>query len=418
MRTWTYESAQLHLARLSLGAGQEPRALLAEITDIAADVLGVARVSIWLFQNEGQAIRCDFLRQPERQEIFEGVILYARDFPSYFRAVKENRVVSVRYDDEAQLSEELAAAYCRPLGITALLDAPIYQSGELVGIVCHEHIGPPRGWTDRDREFASFVADTIARLYAEDAHARAEDIMRAYQAQAGELHRIASLGRLAAGMAHDFKNLLTAIYGFADLIAEATTDDPYVAGLVKELHNAAERATNLTQELLTLGRGQRSRPSIVDVGALIERCRELLAATVGGHVTLEVDVAPMLSRVFIDPTQLERTILNLAVNARDAMPDGGVVKVTVREARVSAHTSGEATYVIVDVTDTGCGIERTALTQIFEPFYTTKGEAGTGLGLAIVRQLIGAAGGFVEVDSAPGRGTRVSVHLPRIAAAA
>ena len=415
---WTYEAAQLHLARLSLAGAVPLRQMLRDVTDLAAAALRVSRVSIWLFLDERRAIRCDFLHQPASRAVYEGTILNARDFPSYFRALSLRRVISVLSDDEDPLTAEFRDAYFRPLGITAMLDAPIYQAGQMVGIVCHEHIGPARMWTGMDREFAACVADTIARLYEEDRRTRAESTVRLYQEQAAELQRVGSVGLLAAGVAHDFRNMIGVISGFADLIAEATAGDDRVAGLVREVHAVVDRAVRLTEELKQLGHRDQTRPTIVDVGVLLERSLPLLQTTVGPKIRLEVQIAPRVSRVFIDSLELERVILNLVVNARDAMPTGGEIRITLREAAHADSVSPTRMYVLLAVEDTGVGMDDATRSRIFDPFFTTKGGAGTGLGLAIVQQIVTAAGGFVEVTSAPGQGTRLSLYLPRIAAPA
>lgn len=413
-----YEAARLHLARLRSSEDQPLWGVIKQVTVVAAATLRVERVSVWRLLDEGRAIRCDFLYQPTEQVVSEGTILFARDFPDYFRSLAARRVISTRDVADDPLAQEFREAYLRPLGITAMLDAPIYQAGEQVGIVCHEHTGSPRTWTLLEREFVASIADTIGRLYEEDARQHAASLLVAYQARAMELERLGSMGQLAAGVAHDFRNLLTTIYGFTDLIAAAAADNSEVIRMIHEIQAAAERANRLTEELLALARAEPRTPGVVDVGQLLTGARLLLATAAGSSATLSLSVTPQLGRVFLDANALERVLLNLVINARDAMPDGGAITLSAFEVTHPSSADGGRQYVVLEVKDSGGGIDPATLPKIFEPFFTTKGAAGAGLGLAIVQQLITAAGGFVTVESVLGAGAAVRVYLPRIAAPA
>ncbi|MDP2226774.1 MAG: ATP-binding protein [Moraxellaceae bacterium] len=409
----SYEEARLAMSRISVGSGHSLRQCQHELARLVAAALEVSRVSIWLAIDEGRAIRCDCLFQPGRDDVCEGVILHQRDFPEYFLALSVRRVIAVTDVADDPLVEEFREPYFRPLGITSMLDAPIYQAGEVVGIVCHEHVGAVREWQPSDSEFAAAVADTISRLYAESAQLQAEHALGAYQTQVNALQRVGSLGRLAAGMAHDFKNVLSAVFGYADLITDAAKGNPEVLELAEELVHAAERGQELTQQLLTLAQETPSRPRVTDVVTLIEQYRSMLGMAVGSRVSLRLRTVPV-SRVFVDGAQLERVLLNLVVNARDALPPaGGEIAIAVYEA----VCGNEGTQVVIEVRDNGSGMDADTRDRIFEPFFTTKGDAGTGLGMAIVQQVITHAGGRVEVESEPGSGTAIRLCLPGIAVA-
>ncbi|MGE3273037.1 MAG: sensor histidine kinase [Chloroflexota bacterium] len=394
------------------------RDILRQVTEIATATLRVGRVSIWRFLDERRAIRCDYLYQPASQSVFEGTVLHAQDFPNYFRALELRRAVSVAAIESDPFMREFHASYFQPLGITSMLDAPIYQAGETVGIVCHEHIGPVRQWTALECEFAATVADTIGRLYEELARIQAVQSLGTYQAHVMDVQKLGALGRMAAGMAHDFKNVLAAIYGYADLIAEQAQNQPAVIDLVHGLTDAAGRGAHLTEQLLMLGQGTPGHPRVIDPRTLLQQYQEMLSMAAGAASSVLVQAPEAVSRIFVDPDQLERAILNLVMNARDAMPAGGTIEITLRDEDNPEPDARGSAYVMVSVRDTGLGMDSATRERIYEPFFTTKGEAGTGLGMAIVQHIVTRAGGFMDVESALGQGTTVRLFLPRIAAPA
>ncbi len=406
-----HEAARIQLARISVARDRPLRNAVRALAAIVAETVDVARLSIWLLSADNRSIRCEFLYQPHTRDVFEGSVLYAQDFPNYFRAMSARRVIAVTDVRNDVIVEEFRAAYFDPLGITSMLDAPIYANGRIAGIVCHEHIGEPRQWTTADCEFAANVADIIARLHVESQRLQAESTLGSVQSHVMELQRAGTMGRLAAGMAHDFRNLLGAVTGYAELMASTAPDNEKLQGYSRELLHAVEHGTELTQELLTLSQELPCRPVVADLEQVLLNYRSLLAMAAGGRVALEMDLAHDLCRVFIDPAQIERAVLNLVVNARDAMPDKGSVLIRLYTA---APHADEGQHVVIEVADTGCGMDISTQELMFEPFFTTKGDSGTGLGLAIVQQIIHHAGGHIEVDSKPGEGTRIRLYLPGI----
>ena len=410
-----YKEVMLRLARERVSDARPLREVLREVTAMAATALQVTRVSVWFFVDEPRAIRCDYLHQLERSEIYEGAILYARDFPVYFETLESSRVVRFVDRDGDPLSEEFRTSYLAPLGITAMLDAPILQGGDIIGIVCHEHVGRVREWTDHDCEFAASVGDIVARLYAEAERQRAESALEAHRAHLAELQQLGEMGRLAAGVAHDFNNVLSAIYGYAELLTDAGGSIPRVNRLAAELASIADRGRELAQNLMTLGRVDVQRARVFSPADVLNVSLPLLRAAAGTGVRLDTLVPNTISRVVMDPVQLERAILNLVVNARDAMPDGGAVTVELREESVGRSPECHSTFVVVEVSDTGVGMDRETRERMCETFFSTKGVQGRGLGMSIVNQIITMAGGFIQVDSFPGQGTHVRLYVPLIA---
>jgi len=236
------------------------------------------------------------------------------------------------------------------------------------------------------------------------------------------VQRLDSIGRLAGGIAHDFNNLLTAIMSYADLaIARLPEQHPAVDDL-KRLLDTANRAADLAKHLLAFARRQTLSPQVIDLNQIIHDIAPLMTRLLGNAVDLRILTEPALQKFKADPAQIQQVILNLAINARDAMPEGGVLtietaNVVLGEADVQSHpdlSPGE--YVRLSVRDTGVGMEPEQMEHIFEPFYTTKGKSGTGLGLAVVYGVVKQSGGHITVESKRGQGSTFHIYLPSVPA--
>jgi len=233
------------------------------------------------------------------------------------------------------------------------------------------------------------------------------------------------VGRLAGGIAHDFNNLLTVINGYSELVlAGLPPGDPTRADL-EEVHNAGKRAANLTRQLLTFSRKQVTRTMTVDLNELITGVRKMLDRLVGEDVKITFTPGEGPLSIIADPGQIEQVLLNLVVNARDAMPHGGKITLETSEAVLSEaaarthHDARPGPYVLLSVTDAGTGMSDEVKAHLFEPFFTTKDKGkGTGLGLSTVHGIVKNAGGAIDVQSAPGRGTTFRIHFPRAGKAA
>jgi two-component system cell cycle sensor histidine kinase/response regulator CckA len=247
----------------------------------------------------------------------------------------------------------------------------------------------------------------------------AEKARLALEAQLRQSQKMESVGRLAGGVAHDFNNLLTAILGYASLaqLGGGAAKPEYIEGIVA----AAERAAALTRQLLAFSRKHVIAPLPTALDELIRRLETLLVRLIGEDVRLEVRAQPDLGRCLVDANQVEQVILNLAVNARDAMPNGGTLRIEARNAEldqgyVDRHPDAKAgRYVLLAVSDTGVGMSREVQSRLFEPFFTTKPRGqGTGLGLSVVYGTVHQHGGTIDVSSEPGLGTTVRIYWPRI----
>jgi len=282
-------------------------------------------------------------------------------------------------------------------------------------------------WTRGDRSVISVrlsgrafrnEANTIFfELFAEDVTER-----RALEQQLRQAQKMEAVGRLAGGIAHDFNNLLMVISGYSEFLLEHVGADPTLRGHAQEIANAAERATSLTRQLLAFSRKQMLAPKIVDLNSVVTENVKMLTRLIGEDIDLVMVPGPDIGAVKADPGQIEQVIMNLAVNARDAMPHGG--KLTIETANVTLDANyarfhapvKPGDYVMLAISDTGMGMDADTQAHIFEPFYTTKGLKGTGLGLSTVYGIVKQSEGYIWLYSEAGKGTSFKIYLPRFSA--
>jgi len=243
---------------------------------------------------------------------------------------------------------------------------------------------------------------------------------RDIEQQLAQAQKLEAVGQLAGGIAHDFNNLLQVIMGNVDFLLDGKeADDSPPARFLKQIKMAGERGSQLTRRLLAFSKGQPDDPVPVDVNGLIRGVMPLLERSLGSQIRISETLADGLGNAVIDPNALENALLNLAVNARDAMPKGGLLSITSRREAVAEGDSGAVpglapgNYIVLTVRDTGMGMTEEVKQRIFEPFYTTKAhDVGSGLGLAMVYSFVQRSGGVIRVDSTPGMGTTFTLWLP------
>ena len=296
-----------------------------------------------------------------------------------------------------------------------------------------EQLARSPAWATYEVEFRRkdgkiITAEMHLRL-ARDPHGKAlylegfvEDISerRSLEAQLRQAQKMEAIGRLAGGVAHDFNNLLTAILGYSDLILLRLNEQDPMRKDAEEIKKAAKQASALTSQLLAFSRKQMLQPVVLDLNAVVANVEKMLKRLIGEDIELITRLSPGLHRVKADPSQIEQVIINLAVNARDAMPNGGqliieTANVTLDEEYTLHHMGARpGQYVMLAISDTGCGMDAETQSHLFEPFFTTKERGkGTGLGLATIYGIVKQSEGYIYVYSEPGAGTTFKIYLPR-----
>jgi PAS domain S-box-containing protein len=337
-------------------------------------------------------------------------------FPWAFEQLARGEVIQVRRPSDLPPQAALERADLEQRGVKSLLCIALSSGQRRVGYLIFETVREERSWPAETitplRLMGEIFIGALRRKRAEEN--LAESQRRLLQAQ-----KMEAVGTLAGGIAHDFNNQLTVMLGNSRYLLAEVAGNPEAVDAVTDLKRAAEHCAQLTRSLLAFSR--RSSVSIrsLDVGRAIAEVEELLRPLIPSSIQFEVDVPHGVERVGADPTQLQQVIVNLAVNARDAMPEGGRLRITARNKPLDAALAQQiaapkpGAYVEIAVADTGVGIEPAVRSRIFEPFFTTKAQGkGTGLGLATVYGIVQQSAGAIAVESEPGRGTTFRVWLP------
>ena len=332
--------------------------------------------------------------------------------------------------DEALRGENITTL-CLPVARTSLSenleraaqDGPHLFSTQIVrgdGVVLPAEVSARATGDGAETLLVCIVRDVTGRALSYPVERlRMEDEIRKLQLQLLQSQRLEAVGLLASGMAHDFNNLLNVIMGYAELLARSLPQADTRRARIEHILQATLKAGTLTRRLLAFRRKPVEQPKVVDLNALVSEAERMLRRLIGEDVDLVLQLGDGLGNVKVDPGQLEQVLLNLAVNARHAMPRGGALTLATDNAAPDRGDEDRSPppggYVRLTVTDTGVGMDAETRALIFEPFFTTKprGE-GTGLGLATVSGIVQQSGGLIEVDSEPGRGTSFRIYLPRV----
>jgi len=282
---------------------------------------------------------------------------------------------------------------------SALIDAVRDEQGQVIG-------------------FAKVTRDMTEKRAAQQALQESERRVREAQEALAQAQKLEAIGRLTGGVAHDFNNLLTIIRGSAELLRKAALPEEKRARYLEAIVSTADRAALLTRQLLAFARQQPLQPEVFDAAARIRSLVQLIETTVGASIEPRLEIETEPAPVHADPTQFETTVLNMVINARDAMPDGGRLYIRIGTVdqipAVRGHASVEGDFVAVTVQDTGTGIEPSALSRIFEPFFTTKAvNKGTGLGLSQAYGFAKQSGGEIDVTTVLGQGSAFTLFLPQ-----
>lgn len=380
---------------------------IATTVRVLAEALAVARVSVWTFDDARATIRCRGVHDAEPRDGTPAELRGAA-YPRYFAALREERVVDATEAADDPRTSELLDDYLRPLGIASMLDVALLVGGESIGVLCAEHRGAPRRWSAAESALMTSAAAILAIGFAIDRH-------RSLEAQLRQSQKMEAVGLLAGGIAHDVNNVLNVVLGEAELLEDGARAPELRDGIVA-IREAARRGAGLTHKLLTFSRQRPVSLAPLDLGAVVASAERLVRRAVGDAVHVQVHRGAEPVMVLADATLVEQVLLNLVVNAGQAMPQGGELTITVDVAPadlappdVTVGASGALGR--IRVRDTGAGMPRELVDRIWEPFFTTR-ELGSGLGLAIVHGAVRQMRGFVTVESEPGRGSTFHLHLP------
>lgn len=401
-----YAEHLAQLGRLAVDA-RDPQELLQQVPVIAAEALQVEVAQVFLLDKEQQAFRV-----ASGVGLFDGERLgdpvpNRPDTPPGFVLAQGRPVVVEDYAREQRFA--VPPAYLRA-GLVSALAVPLTDRGRVVGMLTARSRQAHRFGSDEQRfmeSLASLLGTSLQRAQTEEALNHAQ--------------RLESVGQLTGGIAHDFNNLLTVIQGNLQVLEELPTlaRDETAQQMVAAAARASRRGAELTGKLLAFSRRQVLQPSAVDLRALLDSLSDMLHRTLDQRIQIQVDVDAGGTAVQADPGQLEAALLNIAINARDAMPDGGVLRFATAPVDVVEHGELELAagpgqrFVAIAVSDTGTGMPDAVKERAFEPFFTTKQAGrGTGLGLSTVYGFAKQSSGAVSIDSAPGEGTTIRLYLP------
>jgi len=405
-----YAECLAQLGRIAVDA-RDSHALLDRTPAIAAEALQVDAAMVFLLESDRRGIRVAAGVGMVAGEEVGARLPYEPDSSPGLVLSRGEPLIVQDYRTETRFSPN--PAYLAA-GLISALAVPISDRGRIVGAL-----------TVRSRTPRTFGDDEI-RFLASLANLLATSLQRSQSEEAlNHAQRLESVGQLTGGIAHDFNNLLTVIQGNLQVLEElpALADEAYAQQLVGAATRATRRAAELTSKLLAFSRRQVLQPKAIDVNALLRSLADMLGRTLDQRVRIDLELADADPQVQADPGQLEAALLNIAINARDAMPDGGALRfrselglVLPADVRQSLDdpSAGDDRFVAITISDTGTGMSEEIKERVFEPFFTTK-EAGrgTGLGLSTVYGFVKQSKGAISIDSAPGAGTQITLFIPQ-----
>ncbi len=417
-------SVLLELAKSDQLAGGDFRAFSSLAAETLADALPVERVGVWQFNKERSVLTCKDLFERTARRHSGGTELDHDDYRRYFAALEQGRVVAAEDALTHPSTSEFADSYLRPQGIGAMLDVPLRRAGQVVGVICCEHVGPARKWADQDEEFAASVADLLVMSLEAAERRRAERAFRSAQeellrqqwqarkqveAELGRTRsdlvrktRMATIGQVAASIAHELRNPLAAIQNARYLLRRFLPDgDEKLAEYLAIIDQEVRAADGIVDNLLEMSRAKDPIIEPVDLGVVVGNALGYVKDLDGIEFEMAFDPDPF--KLESDPRQLCQVLANLITNSVQAMDGAGRLNIEARR---------DVTADVIIVSDSGPGIPGKLRRSVFEPLFTTKAK-GTGLGLPICRQILERHGGTLELLDPTDDGARFEIRLSR-----
>lgn len=395
-----FETARLRLAAIR-NEGREARQAAYRIAcRHSAEALQVARVSVWLFDDDEQHIECMLCYEREADRFTSGERIARVSCPGYFDAIASRRVV-VAHDARVDARTRELGRYLDRTGVGALLDAPVYRDGRVIGVVCHEQVGQRRNWTEKEAGFAAAVADMLTILIDQAERAELRAALEAQQRAEAQQHKMQALMRLARVVVHDLSNVLTV----ATLQASTLSREEDVDAASTDIQQVLGYSGKLLAQLRDFCE-ERSPNLRVEAVSVVRTLEPVLGSLLGRDIRFQLDCELPPVELNISKVELEQLVLNLVMNAKDAVGEAGEIRVALRL---------DPGHLVLEISDDGAGIDEREQQRLFEPFYSTK-PGHSGIGLSAVYGIVERARGSVEIDSARGRGTRFTIRLPLDAA--
>lgn len=402
--------------------------ILGSITEVSARTLRVARVNVWLYDEARLSLECIEAFDARTGQHERGEMLLASEHPSYFRSLDLLRHVSALDVHSDPRTRELDR-YLQQHDIATILDVPMLRSGRVFGVVCHEHVGAPRSFRSNDRWFAGSVGDLVALVLETAQRIELEREQARLRESMARMAQLDSLGWLAGGVAHDFRNLLMVIGSHNELLhnellqnelLQQGTLDADNRQYTEAIASAVASAASLCDQLQAYaGKGTSQHRADTIAAALADTVR-VFQSRVPSNVRFQANIDAALPAAQLDAVAIGRAVMNLLVNALEALrAEGGQITLSVRESEPSAIARsrgydfriGAGRCGLIEVVDTGVGIPPQLVARVSDPFFTTK-ERGSGFGLATVLGTVRAHRGVFHVESSEGKGARFCIWLP------
>ncbi len=404
------ESALAVLTRLQVSTPEQFVPALQSVTEVVANALELDRASVWR-QDAGDRLVCEDVFERAQNRHGRAVDVTGDVVKDFWASLSAADLIAAPDAATDPRLGEFARGYMKTAGVKSFISVPIRGHGDLVATLSCATIGVERKWTPDEQTFLVAVANLVASMFAQLERHRLE-------AQLRQATKLEGIGQLAGGVAHDFNNVLTVILGKAGQIIDDERLPADLRDSAEDVVHSAERAANLTRQLLAFSRRQAMQVRDHDLNAVIRNVARLLDRILGED--MELDLVLFDEPIFVraDAGMLDQVVLNLAVNPRDAMRGGGRLTIRTALVEVDSQATGHVSrpsgpYARLQVADSGTGIAQEHLAHIFEPFFTTKDVGkGTGLGLATTYGIVQQHNGWIEVDSEVGRGTTFSIYLP------